>query len=101
MGIVAPSVKTVSFNRQTATVIGEHINIQNLMEASNKKNLHTIVRAFSEKAQVEFHSCDIGDERNVAYLAAAFQRRTWANPGWVRGWGEGQYPWFYRDPPKR
>jgi hypothetical protein len=82
-------------------LFGEHINVENLMSRENKANRGTIIRALAKDAHVEFHVCIVGQERNLLNFAEAFQRRCWANPGDVGEWGVGQYPWFYKDPPKR
>jgi hypothetical protein len=50
---------------------------------------------------IRLEACGVGDNRNVALLADAFQRRVWANPGEVGDWGSAQMAWIYRDPVKR
>jgi hypothetical protein len=101
MGIKDPPEKGRLLDRPAYHVFGEHINVENLMSSANKTNRANIIRSLAKGAQVEFHVCIVGQERNLLNFAEAFQRRCWANPGDVGDWGDGQYPWFCKDPPKR
>lgn len=101
MGIKNPPASGRLFDAPEYLVFGEHINVDNLMSAKNKEHRQSIIRSLAKGAQVEFHVCIVGQERNLLNFAEAFQRRCWANPGDIGEWGVAQYPWYYKDPPKR
>lgn len=100
MGIKNPPPRGRPFAAPEYLLFGEHINVENLMSTANKTNRAAIVRSLAKGAEVEFHVCVVGQERNLLNFAEAFERRCWANPGDVGEWGVGQYPWFFRDPAK-
>lgn len=101
MGIKNPPPRGRPFAAAEYVLFGEHINVENLLRADNKMNRAAIVRALARNAEIEFHVCVVGQERNLLNFAEAFERRCWANPSDVGEWGVGQYPWFFKDPPRR
>src|SRR5258708_23009491 len=99
MGIKNTSTSGLGLGKSEYQVFGEHINVENVMSFENKGSRATIVRSLAKGAEVQFHVCVTGQERNLLNFAEAFQRRCWANPGDVGDWGVGQYPWFFKDSP--
>ena len=101
MGIKKPPANGKFFSKAEFVIFGEHINVENLVIAENEKHRDAIVRSLARGAQVEFHVCLVGEERNLLNFAEAFQTRCWANPELVGDWGVGKYQWFYKDPIRR
>ena len=78
MGIKNTSANVREFTKADYHVFGEHINVENMMSAENKGNRATIIRSLGKTAEVQFHVCIVGQERNLLNFAEAFQRRCWA-----------------------